>query len=97
MPAIEDLRARRAALVEQLLLEMAVGQGHDVSEGLSPYLRGLMFNEASLAYEDWCERAVNAGAPPESDGSPIQDLLARLYAIDNELHSTILDPEDDLN
>ena len=48
-----------------------------------------MVNEAELVYEDWCERAFAAGKPQPSDGSPIQNLLADLYELDDLVYAMV--------
>jgi hypothetical protein len=97
--SLDALHANRAALMERLILEMAVSQGVDVSEGIPPDRHRYIADDAELAYEDWCERTFHAGKPLLSDGSPLQDLMAELYELDDLIHAMMeggRKPEDPL-
>src|SRR6185436_12334567 len=83
----DDLYADRHALMERLILELDVGQGADISEGLSPALHDEFLDEAELLYDDWSFRSIKGGKPLASDGSPIQNLLAELSELDDLIHA----------
>jgi hypothetical protein len=85
--SLKDIHAERAALMERLILEFVVGQGIDVSEGISPDQRRYIADDAELAYDDWCQRCLSAGKPLPSDGSPIQNLLSELYEVDDLIYA----------
>jgi len=63
--SLDDLDADRHALMERLILELAVEQEVDASEGLSLDQHGDFSEEAELLYDDWSFRSITAGKPRE--------------------------------
>jgi hypothetical protein len=84
---IDDLQSERAALMSRIVEEMAAERGLDLSEGLPPDTRNVLIYEAERAYEDWFARIQDGELP--TPASPVEYLLAEVYALDTKLHKAI--------
>ena len=84
MRDINDLQSERAALMNRIVDEMASARGIDLSEGIPPDDRRVLIYEAERAYEEWFARIQDGELATPS--SPIEYLLAEVYALDDQLH-----------
>ena len=86
---LDELDARRLALLDRLVHQIAFEQDLDTAEGIPPNLRIRLAYEAERVYADWCGRAKALGRPIPSDGSAVQTILAELYDLDDLVNEIV--------
>src|SRR5690349_8921337 len=84
--ALDRLDLERTELMRQLIAEIAIASGLDPG-GLTAAEMTACSEEAEFAYDDWCAGAIASGRPRQSDGSPTQTLLAKLYELDDVVYA----------
>jgi hypothetical protein len=83
----DDLDSKRLAIMSGLVDEIAAERGLDPKKGLSPSQRYDLTYHAEVAYEAWSERMEDGETLTPS--TPIEYLLAELYALDAELREAM--------
>jgi hypothetical protein len=66
--------------------QMAAERGMDLSRGIPPDIRSVLTHQAERAYEEWIARIQDGELATPS--TPIEFLLAEIYAIDGQLDDT---------
>ncbi len=85
--SLEQLMAARASLLDQLIHDIAMERGHDLSNGLAPDLRTDLAHEADVLIEDYHEYVFGTGDTKPTRS--IEAIMSKILKIDALLMDTI--------